>query len=156
MTDQVDMIQVVGEKIKPFVPMKHIPHLIKSLYGLTVKSCKELDSYIDKNYHVIVTGQSENPYIKHPEEDGYVLKILNKMQSKNPQFVGNAILFCFFFCFLGFYFLVEPHSWFFSLHLILIEIATYHFYFLFFRSVAHVDESRCQKWNRCSSHHEKY
>ncbi|XP_011443140.3 hydroxylysine kinase [Magallana gigas] len=87
MTDQVDMIQVVGEKIKPFVPMKHIPRLIKSLYGLTVKSCKELDSYIDKNYHVIVTGQSENPYIKHPEEDGYVLKILNKMQSKNLLFV---------------------------------------------------------------------
>lgn len=80
-------MQAVGETIKPFVPMKHIPHLVKSLYGLTVESCKELDSYDDKNYHVIVTGQSENPYIKHPEEDGYVLKILNKMQSKNPLFV---------------------------------------------------------------------
>lgn len=87
MADQVDMIQVVGETIKPFVPMKHVPHLIKSLYGLTVESCNELDSYIDKNYHVIVTGQSENPYIKHPEEEGYVLKILNKMQSKNSLFV---------------------------------------------------------------------
>uniref|UniRef100_K1QTZ2 Hydroxylysine kinase n=1 Tax=Magallana gigas TaxID=29159 RepID=K1QTZ2_MAGGI len=92
-------MQAVGETIKPVVPMKHIPHLIKSLYGLTVESCKELDSYDDKNYHVVVTGQSENPYIKHPEENGYVLKILNKMQSKNPLFVGNVILFC-FFCFL--------------------------------------------------------
>ncbi|XP_034329776.2 hydroxylysine kinase [Magallana gigas] len=87
MADQGDMMQAVGETIKPFVPMKHIPHLVKSLYGLNVESCKELDSYDDKNYHVIVTGQSENPYIKHPEEDGYVLKILNKMQSKNPLFV---------------------------------------------------------------------
>lgn len=109
MSDQNDMMQAVGETIKPVVPMKHIPHLIKSLYGLTVESCKELDSYDDKNYHVVVTGQSENPYIKHPEENGYVLKILNKMQSKNPLFVGNVILFC-FFCFLGFYFLAEPHS----------------------------------------------
>ncbi|XP_011443139.3 hydroxylysine kinase [Magallana gigas] len=87
MSDQNDMMQAVGETIKPVVPMKHIPHLIKSLYGLTVESCKELDSYDDKNYHVVVTGQSENPYIKHPEENGYVLKILNKMQSKNPLFV---------------------------------------------------------------------
>eukprot|EP00105_Crassostrea_gigas_P023380 XP_011443186.1 PREDICTED: hydroxylysine kinase-like [Crassostrea gigas] len=87
MADQGDMMQAVGETIKPFVPMKHIPHLVKSLYGLNVESCKELDSYDDKNYHVIVTGQSKNPYIKHPEEDGYVLKILNKMQSKNPLFV---------------------------------------------------------------------
>lgn len=91
MSDQNDMMQAVGETIKPVVPMKHIPHLIKSLYGLTVESCKELDSYDDKNYHVIVTGQSENPYIKHPEEDGYVLKILNKMQSKNLLFVGKLL-----------------------------------------------------------------
>eukprot|EP00105_Crassostrea_gigas_P023338 XP_011443139.1 PREDICTED: hydroxylysine kinase isoform X2 [Crassostrea gigas] len=87
MADQNDTMQAVGETIKPVVPMKHIPHLIKSLYGLTVESCKELDSYDDRNYHVIVTGQSENPYIKHPEKDGYVLKIMNKMQSKNPLFV---------------------------------------------------------------------
>ncbi|XP_061180457.1 hydroxylysine kinase-like [Saccostrea echinata] len=87
MSDENDMLQNAGETIKPFVPMKHLPHLVKSLYGLTVESCKELDSYDDRNYHVIVTGQSENPYIDHTMPDGYVLKILNKMQSKNPIFV---------------------------------------------------------------------
>ncbi|XP_048747692.2 hydroxylysine kinase-like [Ostrea edulis] len=82
-----DMLQTAGETIKPFVPQKHLPHLIKTLYGLTVESCEELDSYDDRNYHVTVTDQSENPYISHPSPDGYVLKILNKMQSKNPLLV---------------------------------------------------------------------
>lgn len=85
-----DMLQTAGETIKPFVPQKHLPHLIKTLYGLTVESCEELDSYDDRNYHVTVTDQSENPYISHPSPDGYVLKILNKMQSKNPLLVGKV------------------------------------------------------------------
>lgn len=95
MAEQSETLQTVGEAIKPVVPRKHIPHIIKSLYGLTVESCKEFDSYDDQNYHVMVTDQSENPYINHPEPDGYVLKILNKMQSKNPLLVGNSSLFVF-------------------------------------------------------------
>jgi len=81
-------IQRPGEIIKPIIPDDVVPELVKKLYGLDVISCEELDSYDDKNYHVIVSDQSNNPNIKEVFKGGYIFKILNKMDSKKPLKIG--------------------------------------------------------------------
>ncbi|KAJ8317419.1 hypothetical protein KUTeg_005323 [Tegillarca granosa] len=77
-------LQEPGEIIKPLIPDGTVPELVRRLYGLTVEEWKELDSYDDKNYHILVDMETNNPHINEVWEHGYVLKILNTMDSKRP------------------------------------------------------------------------
>ncbi len=43
-----------GQQIKPHVPNHVIHQLVQNLYNLEVISVKELNSYDDKNFHIMV------------------------------------------------------------------------------------------------------
>ena len=70
-----------GQVIKPQTNDDTARHLVEKLYGLKVKSVKELDSYDDRNYMVTVEQEHNNPYIEKVDPNGYILKILNSMDS---------------------------------------------------------------------------
>ncbi|XP_068212323.1 hydroxylysine kinase [Palaemon carinicauda] len=76
-----------GQIIRPIVNADDVPDLVSRLYGLTVTSVKELNSYDDKNFHVQVTGPSKNPHITEVCPHGYTFKILNSMDTKNEKLV---------------------------------------------------------------------
>ncbi|KAK3096242.1 hypothetical protein FSP39_024877 [Pinctada imbricata] len=74
-----------GEIIKPVLPDSAVEDFVLKLYGFHVKHWKELNSYHDKNYHVFLnTVESDGPCIARVSPDGYVLKVLNSLESKNP------------------------------------------------------------------------
>lgn len=75
-----DMLQP-GLIIRPQMTEKTAIHLVKTLYGLTVRSIKELNSYDDKNYLVQVDAEHTNPHLETLWPHGYVLKVLNSMDS---------------------------------------------------------------------------
>ncbi|XP_060063945.1 hydroxylysine kinase-like [Ylistrum balloti] len=88
------LMQEKGEIIKPVIPEGAVEDLVRKVYGLDVKSCKELNSYDDRNYHVTVHDSSNNTHIPEVWKDGYILKILNSMDSKRPVIVEaqNSLL----------------------------------------------------------------
>ncbi|KAL3864422.1 hypothetical protein ACJMK2_006106 [Sinanodonta woodiana] len=61
--------------------------LVKNRYGLQVLSSRELASYDDLNVHVTVGDGWENANISILSENGYVLKVLNSLDSKKTNFV---------------------------------------------------------------------
>ena len=63
--------------------------LVQNLYGLTVTRYDELNSYDDVNLHVYVTSSSQNPNITDVLPEGYVLKILNSVDSTKVNFIGK-------------------------------------------------------------------
>jgi hydroxylysine kinase len=63
--------------------------LVQRLYGLRTIKQKTLASYDDVNIHVMVDVKSSNNYIKGVSEDGYVLKVLNTVDSSKVNFVGG-------------------------------------------------------------------
>ncbi|XP_064083497.1 hydroxylysine kinase-like [Macrobrachium nipponense] len=76
-----------GQLIRPIVNTSEVPALVSRLYGLTVTSVKELNSYDDKNFYIQVAGPSQNPHITDLWSHGYTLKILNSMDTKNEKLV---------------------------------------------------------------------
>ncbi|KAL5022539.1 hypothetical protein ScPMuIL_001694 [Solemya velum] len=77
-----------GEVIKPIVPEGVLKDLVWRLFGLHVIKHKELVSYDDKNFYITVNCEEwNNPYILDVCPDGYVLKILNSMDSTRPQLI---------------------------------------------------------------------
>lgn len=44
-----------GQSIKPFVPSDVASSLVQKLYNLEITSIKELNSYDDKNFHIMVS-----------------------------------------------------------------------------------------------------
>lgn len=71
-----------GQDIRPHMTVDTARDLVQHLYGLRVKSVRELNSYDDKNYLVKAEAECDNPHIKEVCADGYVLKVLNSMASK--------------------------------------------------------------------------
>ncbi|XP_076460336.1 hydroxylysine kinase-like isoform X2 [Babylonia areolata] len=65
--------------------------LVRDLYGLHVLSCRELDSYDDRNFHVRVeAGRPEavrNAHLGEVWPHGYVLKVLNSLDSRRPEVI---------------------------------------------------------------------
>lgn len=86
MADNTVLLQP-GVSIKPVVPNQEcIKKILKEIYGFDCVSIKELNGYDDKNYHVQVTNNYDNRHVpKINDRDGYVLKIINSLDSKNPQ-----------------------------------------------------------------------
>ena len=75
---------------RPDVSLSLVTTLARDLYGLHVQSCKELESYGDRNYHVTVdVSNVSNDFLAHVCEEGYVLKILNSEDSVNPNVVSE-------------------------------------------------------------------
>lgn len=55
------------------------------IYGLQIISCRQLNGYDDKNYHLVTSGATSNPHLSAPAPEGYVLKIINSMDTQRPE-----------------------------------------------------------------------
>nr|XP_027236867.1 hydroxylysine kinase-like [Penaeus vannamei] len=72
-----------GQIIRPMLKKADVPALVGKLYGLTVVSVKELNSYDDKNYLIQVQSKVNNPHMTDLCPHGYVVKVTNSLDSKN-------------------------------------------------------------------------
>ncbi|RZC37182.1 hydroxylysine kinase [Asbolus verrucosus] len=75
-----------GASIKPKVSEDDVKEILSEVYGLKCMSIKELNGYDDNNYYVKVDETCNNNYIDRVNEDGYTLKVINSLESTNPQF----------------------------------------------------------------------
>lgn len=72
-----------GQQITPLIDEETAKKLVESRYDLHIKNITELNAYDDKNYHIKCKDQvSENPYVEEIHKDGYVLKVVNSLDSK--------------------------------------------------------------------------
>ncbi|KAM7351750.1 hydroxylysine kinase isoform 1-T3 [Cochliomyia hominivorax] len=76
-----------GSDITPKVDNEIVESLLRRLYGITIGDIKELISYDDRNYLVKEDPNIKNPLIISHWPHGYVLKILNSLDSKKIEFV---------------------------------------------------------------------
>lgn len=73
-----------GVNIKPIVSLSEVKVFATNIYGLHCENVIELNGYDDKNFKLQVCESNvDNPYIKTVCQDGYVLKIMNSLDSKN-------------------------------------------------------------------------
>ncbi|XP_015112719.1 hydroxylysine kinase [Diachasma alloeum] len=79
---------------RPNVDDKTAIELVNTLYGFKVMSIRELNGYDDKNLRIKCVEDFDNPHVKSIETDGYVLKIMNSLDSKNVSLVEgqNAMM----------------------------------------------------------------
>ncbi|XP_037801281.1 hydroxylysine kinase-like [Penaeus monodon] len=77
-----------GQIIRPMLKKTEVPALVAKLYGLTVVSVKELNSYDDKNYLIQVQPKTDNPHMTDLSPHGYVVKVTNSLDSKNTHLMA--------------------------------------------------------------------
>lgn len=87
-------LQDPEEQIKPQVTKDAVPELVNRLYGLKVEEIKELPSYDDLNFFVRVGENFDNSHIKAINSDGYVFKVLNSLQSRDPEIIDAQHAMC--------------------------------------------------------------
>ncbi|XP_068140178.1 hydroxylysine kinase [Drosophila tropicalis] len=78
-----------GSEIKPTVHLEDVESLVRRLYGISINEVKELKAYDDRNYLILEDGNIKNPLIVSHCPHGYVLKILNSLDSKKVEFVDG-------------------------------------------------------------------
>ncbi|XP_031640926.1 hydroxylysine kinase-like [Contarinia nasturtii] len=71
-------------KIRPLVSKEEAICLAKRLYGISTRNISELVSYDDKNFLIHVDTIIKNPAMVWPH--GYVLKIINSLDTKKPAY----------------------------------------------------------------------
>lgn len=76
-----------GQVIRPIIDHEGVKALAERLYGISVLELKELNGYDDKNYKITEDPNVKNPLITTHSEHGYVLKIMNSMDTQNPSVV---------------------------------------------------------------------
>lgn len=69
---------------RPKIDLKQAKKIVKNIYGLTVINITELNGYDDLNFHILVE-ENDNESIKQILTDGYVLKIINALDSKDRE-----------------------------------------------------------------------
>ena len=79
-----------GRQIRPVMDCDKAVQLVKSLYGFTVLDVHQMDSYSDRNFHVRVSAENHrNPHVQHVSSHGYVLKVMNSIDSLKPHVGEN-------------------------------------------------------------------
>jgi len=74
-----------GQPIRPVMNCDKAVQLVESLYGFTVLDVSQLDSYDDRNFYVHVSLEKHsNPHVKQVSRHGYVLKVMNSIDSQRP------------------------------------------------------------------------
>jgi hypothetical protein len=58
-----------------------------------VKEIKKLPSYYDQNLFIAAGSNNESKHVQKVNKDGYVLKILNKTESLQPDNIGKILFF---------------------------------------------------------------
>lgn len=81
-----DLLQP-GSDIQPKVSSEDIYGLARRLYGITIGELKEMISYDDRNYFIKEDKNVKNPLITLNCSHGFVMKILNAHDSKEPEFI---------------------------------------------------------------------
>ncbi|KAK7108229.1 hydroxylysine kinase-like isoform X2 [Littorina saxatilis] len=87
------VIQQPGEVIVPEVADGLVEKIAEEIYGLKVITCKQLHGYDDKNYHIRVSPPSSNAHLLSINPEGYVLKIVNTIDTKRPDILYAQIEF---------------------------------------------------------------
>ncbi|XP_047036807.1 hydroxylysine kinase [Helicoverpa zea] len=72
-----------GAVIRPIIDHEGVKLLVERLYGISVLELTELNGYDDKNYKIAEDPNVKNPLITSHSEHGYVLKIMNSMDSQD-------------------------------------------------------------------------
>ncbi|XP_068624119.1 hydroxylysine kinase [Battus philenor] len=72
-----------GAAIRPQIDHEGVRLLVERLYGISVLELTELAGYDDRNYRITEDPNVKNPLIPQPSAHGYVLKIMNSMDSQN-------------------------------------------------------------------------
>jgi len=85
MGDKGDVLEP-GAVIKPQMTKEDATALLLRLYGLKSTSVKEFNSYDDRNFYFKVAADTTNPNLDTVSEDGYILKVTNRQDSKDPAF----------------------------------------------------------------------
>ncbi|KAJ2944894.1 hypothetical protein O0L34_g1786 [Tuta absoluta] len=76
-----------GQNIRPNIDHEGVKLLAERLYGISVLEMTELNGYDDKNYRIIEDPNVKNPLITTHSPHGYVLKIMNSLDSQNVDVV---------------------------------------------------------------------
>lgn len=79
-----------GQQIKAQLSLDEAVSLVKLRYGLGVKRIVELDAYDDRNYRVLcddAVAPEDNAHVTAVAADGYVLKVVNVLDSRKTGFV---------------------------------------------------------------------
>ncbi|KAL8599211.1 hypothetical protein ACOMHN_007927 [Nucella lapillus] len=88
-----ECIQQPGEVIAPEVPHGYVEKIAQELYGFKVTKCKQLNGYDDKNYHIRVSPTPSNPHVTSASPDGYVMKVVNSLDTRRPAILYAQIEF---------------------------------------------------------------
>ncbi|OAD54585.1 Aminoglycoside phosphotransferase domain-containing protein 1 [Eufriesea mexicana] len=80
-------ILIPGQRIRPPGNNEIVLQLLTELYGLKSSSITELNAYDDRNYHVICEESHTNPHITILNKHGYVLKIVNSLDSQKKHVI---------------------------------------------------------------------
>ena len=79
---------------RPQLSLSLATTLTRDLYGLHVQRCRELESFEDRNFHVEVdTSHTSNTLLHKVCCHGYVLKVLNSEDSRDPDVIGELFLY---------------------------------------------------------------
>lgn len=76
-----------GKVIRPIITHDDVKALSERLYGISVLELTELNGYDDKNYKIIEDPNVKNPLITNHSEYGYVLKVMNSLDTQNVSLV---------------------------------------------------------------------
>ena len=88
-----------GQLIRPELDCDHASRLVESLYGFHVVDIRQLDSYDDRNFHVRVLPEGHtNPHVPLVCPHGYVLKVMNAIDSQTARAGELMILTSFHTC----------------------------------------------------------
>ncbi|XP_064628811.1 hydroxylysine kinase-like [Lineus longissimus] len=86
LSDSVDLAKL-GVSIRCLLTQTQARDLAGRLYGLTVTAVKEFNGYDDRNFHLTVSADCKNKFIDEVWPHGYVLKIVNTLDSKKPGYL---------------------------------------------------------------------
>ncbi|XP_022214801.2 hydroxylysine kinase [Drosophila obscura] len=76
-----------GSDVRPKVEPDDVESLLRRLYGITVSEVKEILAYDDRNFLIHEDSNVKNPLIVSHCPNGYVLKIMNSLDSKKEDVV---------------------------------------------------------------------
>lgn len=96
-SDGTDMLKP-GQQIKAIIDKDSVSRLVELRYGLVVKSIVELDAYDDRNFRIICEDRMPfgNPHVSAVSKHGYVVKVINSLDSQNTGLIeAQNELLCF-------------------------------------------------------------
>ncbi|XP_001356896.2 hydroxylysine kinase [Drosophila pseudoobscura] len=86
--DQTDSsVLKPGSDVRPKVEPEDVENLLRRLYGITVSEVKEILAYDDRNFLIHEDSNVKNPLIVSHCPHGYILKIMNSLDSKKEDVV---------------------------------------------------------------------